>query len=135
VSWSVGKTMVGLGGPTTERACKNERRAQYELCQVLRQLVESYEVVMAKSDPHGWYGALLKLRRMADQLETGKWPVGGEGLNWLWSLPWGSGITAERDLWIFWAKCDGSGGAGDSDTVEPVGPTGGLKRELEAIAA
>lgn len=133
MAWSVGKTMVGFDKPSAEVSAASERRAQYYLSQILRQHVTSYELVMAKSDPHGWYGPLLKLRRMADQLETGKWPVGSDGLNWLWSLPWGAGNLADRDLWVFWAKCDGdSGGSGDNADVVPLVPKSGLKKELVA---
>jgi hypothetical protein len=125
--------MVGFERPSAELAAVNERRAQYHLSQILRQHLTSYELIMAKSDPHGWYGPLLKLRRMADRLESGKWPAGSDGLNWFWSLPWGTEQSADRDLWLFWAKNEGSPGdsGGDADVV-PLVPRGGLQKELVA---
>lgn len=133
MGWVVGKTMVGMGKPSAEVPATTERQAQYKLNQLLIQQVLAYEAVMAKSDPHGWIVALLRLKRLAAKMESGHWPPGEDGLNWLWSLPWGPEPTADRDLWVFWARFEGSsGGSGDGADVVPLVPKGGLKRELVA---
>lgn len=132
MAWTVGKTLLGLGGPSTELTAASERRAQYQLGVMMRTQLTNYEQVMGKSDPHGWHMSLMTLRNMANGLEEGKWPMGSNGLNWFWSVPWGEGY-ADRDLWHFWAKADPSGGSsGDDADVVPLVPRGGLKRELVA---
>ena len=133
MAWSVGKTMVGSDIPSTVLGAVNERRAQYYLSQIVRQQITAYTLVMTKDDPYGWSKAMARLDRLANKLESGKWPASEDGLNWLWSVPWGSGLTDDRDLWIFWAKAEGGrGGAGDDAEVVPLVPRGGREKELVA---
>jgi hypothetical protein len=128
--------MMGFDKPSAEMGAANERRAQYYLSQILRQHLAAYELVMAKGDPNGWTFSLLKLRRLVDTLEEGKWPAGEDGLNWFWSLPWGSGLRAERDCWVFWAKEQpNGGGSGDGAEIVEIGPKDGAKRKLVGSAA
>ena len=131
-TWRVGKTMVGFGKPAADVVADTERRAKYKLGQVIRQTVANYQLVAAPGDPFRWAGPLAELEMLATRLERGEeWPVSMHGMNWVWSLPWGAEDTADRDLWVFWAKVEG----GDDGADEGVGrltpsPRGGAVREL-----
>lgn len=107
MSWSVGKTMVGQDGIEASSTGLSEMQARQELATLMKTEIQKYETVMAKSDPHGWYGPLMKLRWLVSNLDDGKWPVSSHGLNWFWSIPWGPELEAERDLWVFWVRHDG----------------------------
>lgn len=132
MSWLIGKTMVGLSSASVETPASTERRAQAQLEHIIRQHIVTYKV-LCNQQMH--YGPLMKLERMADTLESGKWPVGSDGLNWFWSIPMGGNPDSNRDCWVFWAKyeSDGSGGGGKDADLVPLVPRGGIKRE--AVAA
>ena len=135
-TWRVGKTMLGFGKPAVDMPAQTERQAKYKLGQVMRQTAANYRLVMSKDDPHGWRGMILRLEEMADDLESGyDWPAMDHGMNWVWSLPWGSHTAADRDLWVFWARAEAAGGgAGDAGAVVEIGPRGGAARELVGAA-
>lgn len=135
-TWRVGKTMVGHGKPSVDIVAQSERQAQYKLGQIARQTALSYELVAVEGDPNGWRVQLLALSGLVTVLEQGRWPEEGHGLNWVWSLPWGSDTFADRDLWVFWAKREGGDDGSDGNVValNPT-PRGGAARELAVSGA
>lgn len=132
-TWRVGKTMVGQVKPVTEApVAVTERQAKYKLGQLMRQTAMTYRSVTAPGDPHGWGPLLWRLEIGAEQLENGGlWLPSEHGLNWVWSLPWGSENSSDRDIWVFWVKVEGAGETGgDGAGVLVDGPFGGATREL-----
>lgn len=133
VTWRVGKTMVGQVKPVTEGpVAVTERQAKYKLGQLMRQTATNYRAVTVPGDPYGWALTLWELEQIAEGLENGlPWPGLKHGLNWVWSLPWGSDPASDRDIWVFWAKVEGAGEAdGDGAGVLVDGPRGGAERAL-----
>lgn len=127
--WIVGKTMVGLAEPSVSATVETEQQAKYQLGNIVRIHHETYRQAL-KGAEFSWYGPMLKLKRMVDLLEAEKWPAGSDGLNWFWSLAWGTEQHARRDCWVFWAKCNP--GPSDPNLVVPLAPRGGIKREMAA---
>ena len=129
--------MVGFDKRQQEMPAASERQAKYKLGQIMRQTAMNYRSVATKGDPNGWAMVLNGLEQLAEQLENGgEWPPTIHGMNWLWSLPWGPDERADRDLFVFWAKCEGADPGGDSGEVPIEGlPSSGAEKELAGTAS